>query len=222
MPYKRLLWCGRGEDTFHAGGSFIGGYTAYYGSSGPMIPKSTYDLGNSWAVGHEIGHEIDSNDYLMGLFGEVTNNWFAEQPRQEFMKTIRSKGNVKNISENPYSIYEMGFFDRLAFFYKMRLFYTDNSFFQKMNALMQENRASSAEEAADNFAKFSTQILKRDMSAYYIKYGFELSEEAIAWCGQYPSPAIDLQHITWENHEEFVKEEIKLFNQKYKSVSKIK
>ncbi|MGL5544181.1 MAG: discoidin domain-containing protein, partial [Cetobacterium sp.] len=222
MPYKRLLWCGRGEDTFHAGGSFVGGYTAYYGSSGPMIPKSTYDLANSWAVGHELGHELDSNDYLMGIFGEVTNNWFAEQPRQEYMKTIRCKGNVKNISDNPYSVYEMGFFDKLAFFYKMRLFYTDNSFFQKMNALMQANRASSLEEAADNFAKFSTHILKRDMSAYYIKYGIELSEEAIVWCNQYPAPAIDLQYITWENQEEFIKEEIKLFNQKYNSVSKIK
>ncbi|MGL5982816.1 MAG: discoidin domain-containing protein [Cetobacterium sp.] len=222
MPYKRLLWCGRGEDTYHAGGSFIGGYTAYYGSSSPMVPNSTYDLANSWAVGHEIGHELDSNDYIMGLFGEVTNNWFAEQPRQEYMKTIRTKENVKNIGDNPYSVYDMGFFDRLAFFYKMRLFYKDNSFFQKMNSLMQSNRASTLEEAADNFAKFSTRILKRDMSAYYLKYGFTLSEDAINWCKQYPAPAIDLQHITWENYEEFIKEEVKLFNQKYKSALKIK
>ncbi|MGL5709524.1 MAG: discoidin domain-containing protein [Cetobacterium sp.] len=222
MPYKRLLWLGLNSDPMHAGGSFAGGYTAYSGSSGPMVPVSTYNMANSWAIGHELGHELDSNDYLMGLFGEVTNNWFAEQPRQEYMKTLRCKPHISEMSKNPEPISGLSVWYRLGFFFKMRLFYTDNSFFQKMNALMQENRAGDNQEAADNFAKFSTQILKRDMSAYYIKYGFELSEEAIAWCGQYPAPAIDLQHITWENHEEFVKEEIKLFNQKYKSVSKIK
>ena len=222
MPYKRLLWCGRGQDTFHAGGSFAGGYTAYNGSSGPMIPRSTYDLANSWAVGHELGHELDSNDYLMGLFGEVTNNWFAEQPRLEYMKTLRCKGHISVISEEPMSVHDMSVWHRLGFFFKMRLFYADNSFFQKMNALMQANRAADKQEAADNFAKFCTQILKRDVSSYYLKYGFELTEEAIAWCNQYPAPAIDLQYITWENYEEFNKEEIKLFNQKYKSVSKIK
>ncbi|MGL4989054.1 MAG: hypothetical protein ACRC5F_07415, partial [Cetobacterium sp.] len=78
------------------------------------------------------------------------------------------------------------------------------------------------QEAADNYSKFFTQILERDMSSYLMLYGFPLSEEAIAWCNQYPAPAIDLRYLTYENHVQFIEEEIKLFNQKYKAVSKIK
>ncbi|MGL4976786.1 MAG: hypothetical protein ACRC5G_02105, partial [Cetobacterium sp.] len=222
MPYRRLMWLGLGSDNPHAGGSILGAYTGYSGSSSPMMPRGTYDMGNSWAIAHEIGHEIDPNDYLMGLFGEVANNWYAEQGKHEFTKDVRCKGNTQVIAENPLPIAEYGYFDKLAVFYKMRLFYSDNSFFQKLNALMQETRANNNQEAADNYSKFFTQILERDMSSYLMLYGFPLSEEAIAWCNQYPAPAIDLRYLTYENHVQFIEEEIKLFNQKYKAVSKIK
>ncbi|MGL5311901.1 MAG: hypothetical protein ACRC92_01515, partial [Peptostreptococcaceae bacterium] len=113
IPYKRLLWLGIGSDPFHAGVSFSGGYTAYSGSSGPMVPVSTSNMANSWAIGHELGHELDSNDYLMGMFGEVTNNWFAEQPRQEYQKTLRCKSHISEMSKNPGPISEMSVWYRL-------------------------------------------------------------------------------------------------------------
>ncbi|MGL6065585.1 MAG: discoidin domain-containing protein [Cetobacterium sp.] len=222
IPYRRLMWTGSNGDNPYAGSCVFGGHTSYAGGSGGVLSNCTYDMGNSWAIGHEIGHEIDPNDYIMGLFGEVANNWYAEQGKHEFTKNVRCKGNTQNIALDPKPIAEYGFFDKLAVFYKLRLFYTDNSFFQKLNALMQETRANSNAEAADNYTKFFTQILKRDMSSYFVKYGFNPSESAIAYCNQYPAPSIELQYLTYDNHLDFIKEEMKLFNQKYKSASKIK
>lgn len=217
IPYKRLMWSGIGTDNPHAGGSAFGGYTAYNGSSSDVLKPSLSNFASSWVVGHEVGHEMDVNRYHMGLFGEVSNNWYAEECRLEFTKSIRTQGNLSGIiSENPQSIFEMGYFDRLAFFIKLRLFYNDNSFFQKMNNYMQNINTVSPEDISGKLACFSTRIVRRDVSDYFIKYGFTLTEESIAYCNQFPKPALDMMDITWENQDEFRREEIRLFNLKYK------
>ena len=216
IPYKRVMWLGSGNDNPHAGGSFAGGYTAYSGGSHDIFKASLRDFASAWVVGHEVGHEMDVNNYHMGLFGEVSNNWYAEESRVQYTNSIRCNQNMKNIGETNQSIYDMGLFDRLAFWFKFRLYYGQGDFFVKIHQYMQSLDTSSTEDISNKLATYVTRIIKRDASDYFIKHGFPLTAEGIEYCNKYPKFTKDIALINWDNQNEFREEEKRTFNLNYK------
>ncbi|MGL5744514.1 MAG: discoidin domain-containing protein [Cetobacterium sp.] len=216
IPYKRLMWVGSRHSNPHAGGGLGGGYTAYSGGSHDVLNSSLTRFANSWVVGHEIGHEMDVNNYHMNLFGEVTNNWYAEECMAEFTKGIRTANNMIDISDKNDPINKMGVFDVLAFWFKFRAYYGDNDFIVKMHQYMQKISTESIEDTGSKLAVYVTRILKRDASDYFLKHGFELTAESIEYCNTYPKFTIDISGINWSNQDEFRAEEKRLFNLRYK------
>lgn len=219
IPYKRVMWLGSGNDNPHAGGSFVGGYTAYSGGSHDILNASVRNFASGWVVGHEVGHEMDVNNYHMGLFGEVSNNWYANEARIEYTNSIRD--NVVNgmieLQNSEQTITEMGLFVRLAFWYKFRLYYGEGDFFVKMHQYMQSIETNSTEDISSKLATFVTRIIKRDASDYFLKHGFALTQEVIDYCNSYPKFTKDIAEITWDNQNEFREEEKRTFNLNYKN-----
>lgn len=216
IPYKRVMWIGSNDDNPHAGGSFMGGYTAYSGGSHDILKSSLRDFASAWVVGHEVGHEMDVNYYHMDLFGEVSNNWYAEESRVQYTNSIRTKDNMVSVGQGDQAINEMGLFDRLAFWFKFRLYYGDQDFFVKMHQYMQTIETNSIEDISSKLATYVTRIVKRDASDYFLKHGFTLNQEAIDYCNNYPKFTRDIAQITWDNQNEFREEEKRTFNLNYK------
>lgn len=219
IPYKRVMWIGVSENNPHAGGSFVGGYTAYSGGSHDILKPNLRDFASAWVVGHEVGHEMDVNNYHMGLFGEVSNNWYANEARVEYTDSIRSNvydGMIELQTSNQ-SISEMDLFVRLAFWYKFRLYYGEGDFFVKMHKYMQTIETSTIEDISGKLATYVTKIVKRDASDYFIKHGFTLTQEAIDYCNTYPKFTKDIALINWDNQNEFREEEKRTFNSNYRN-----
>ena len=215
VPYRRLMWEG-GTANPHAGGCYAGAYTAYANSSLAILNKSLANFASSWVVGHEVGHEMDSN-YHMGLFGEVMNNWFAEEARIKYLKSPRCASNMINITDTELSIYDMGFFDKLAFWIKLRLYYNDGDFFVKYHNMIRHLPIELEPfSIADRLMIMTSMIIGRDASDYYARHKFILTQEAIDICNKYPKFAIDITKINWENQKEFREEEKNRIYQIYK------
>lgn len=219
IPYKRVMWIGSGNDNPHAGGSFTGGYTAYSGGSHDILKPKLRDFASAWVVGHEVGHEMDVNNYHMGLFGEVTNNWYANEARIEYTNSVRENvyNELKTLETSNESIFSLNVFAVLAFWYKFRLYYGQGDFFVKMHQYMQTIETSSTEDISGKLATYVTRIIKRDASDYFIKHGFTLTQEAIDYCNTYPKFTKDIAQITWDNQNEFREEEKRTFNLNYKN-----
>ncbi|MGL5638331.1 MAG: discoidin domain-containing protein, partial [Cetobacterium sp.] len=219
IPYKRVMWIGSGNDNPHAGGSFVGGYTAYSGGSHDILKSKLRDFAAAWVVGHEVGHEMDVNNYHMGLFGEVTNNWYANEARIEYTNSVRENvyDQLKILETSTESIFNLNVFAVLAFWYKFRLYYGQGDFFVKMHQYMQAIETSSTEDISGKLATYVTRIIKRDASDYFIKHGFTLTQEAIDYCNTYPKFTKDIALINWDNQNEFREEEKRTFNLNYKN-----
>lgn len=213
IPYKRLMWTGLSTNNPHAGVGTGNGYTAYSGGPSAFNHLTKERYAHHWVVGHEVGHELDNNGYLMGLFGEVFNNWFAESGILEY---IHGGGwsNDNIITNEEISIYDADYWGKLAFWFKMRYFYNDKEFIIKMNEYMQANPTTSNEDAASKLAMFTSDILNRDTSDYFLRHSFPISQEAIDVCKTYPPFAIPIWQINWNNKEEFIAEENRLFLEK--------
>ncbi|MGL4989218.1 MAG: M60 family metallopeptidase, partial [Cetobacterium sp.] len=216
IPYTRQMWEGNGGSNPHAGVSLGNGYTAYAGITGDLFKPKKERYAYSWVVGHEIGHELDNNGYLMGIFGEVFNNWFAESAVLEF-RHMKGRSDDDRVTEEAFSIFDGEYWTRLGFWFKFRYFYNDKEYIIKMNEYMQNNPATSNEDAASKLAMFTSDILNRDASPYFLRHSFPLSEEAINVCKTYPQFALPIWEIKWENKDEFIKEEHRLFMERYSS-----
>ena len=217
IPYKRIMWQGLRTNNPHAGVGTGGGYSAYNGRETDTHKPTKDRYANSWVVGHEIGHELDNNGYLMGLFGEVFNNWFAESARLEYQ---HGNGRSDNdmITNEPIEIQNAGYWGKLAFWFKMRYFYNDKEFIIKMNEYMQANPTTSNEDAASKLAMFTSDILNRDTSDYFLRHSLPITQEAIDVCKTYPPFAIPIWQINWDNREAFIAEERKLFIERYRLI----
>ncbi|MGL5594006.1 MAG: discoidin domain-containing protein [Cetobacterium sp.] len=213
IPYKRIMWTGLNSDNPHAGVGTGNGYTAYSGNPLAFNHLTKERYAHHWVVGHEVGHELDNNGYLMGIFGEVFNNWFAESGLLEY-KHGGGWSNDNIITNEAISIYDADFWGKLAFWFKMRYFYNDREFIIKMNEYMQANPTTSNEDAASKLAMFTSDILNRDTSDYFLRHSFPISQEAIDVCKTYPPFAIPIWQINWTNKDEFIAEENRLFLEK--------
>ena len=153
----------------------------------------------------------------MGLFGEVMNNWFAEEARIKYLKSPRCASNMINITDTELSIYDMGFFDKLAFWIKLRLYYNDGDFFVKYHNMIRHLPIELEPfSIADRLMIMTSMIIGRDASDYYARHKFILTQEAIDICNKYPKFAIDITKINWENQKEFREEEKNRIYQIYK------
>lgn len=217
IPYKRILWEGR-SPTYHVGTCIGGSYTAYTRQALEIFFYDLATYARSWAVLHEVGHELDANRYHMGLFGEVMNNWFSEEGRVEFTNSVRCAPNLIRLENSTASIYDMDFFDKLAFWFKFRLYYGDKDFFVKYHNIMR-NLPSYLEplEIADRLAVMATMITGRDASDYFLKHAFPLTPAGIELCNKYPKFTLDIAKINWDNQEEFRIEERKRMYEIYKN-----
>ena len=217
IPYKRILWEGR-SGSYHVGTCFAGSYTAYARQALEIFFYDLTTYARSWGLLHEVGHELDVNKYHMGLFGEVMNNWFSEEGRVEFTDSVRCAPNLIRLENSTDSIYDMDFFDKLAFWFKFRLYYGDKDFFVKYHNIMR-NLPSYLEplEVADRLAVMATMITGRDASDYFLKHAFPLTPAGIELCNKYPKFTLDIAKINWDNQEEFRIEERKRMYEIYKN-----
>ncbi|MGL5209625.1 discoidin domain-containing protein [Cetobacterium sp.] len=216
VPYKRLMWEG-GTANPHAGGCYAGAYTAYSNNPLAILNKDLSSFASGWVVGHEVGHEMDSNSYLMGIFGEVMNNWFAEEGRIKYLKNPRCAPNLVNIMDTEVSIYDMGFFDRLAFWIKLRLYYNDGDFFVKYHNIMRHLPTElEIFSVPDRLMIMASMIIGRDTSDYFLRHKFPITESAVEISSKYPKFTIDITKINWDNQEEFREEEKNRIYQIYK------
>ena len=215
VPYRRLMWEG-GTANPHAGGCYAGAYTAYSNNPLAILNKGLSNFASSWVVGHEVGHEMDSN-YHMGLFGEVMNNWFAEEARIKYLKNPRCAPELVKIADTEISIYDMGFFYRLAFWIKLRLYYNDGDFFVKYHNIMRHLPIELEPfSIPDRLMIMSSMIIGRDTSDYFLRHKFPITESAVEISSKYPKFTIDITKINWDNQEEFREEEKNRIYQIYK------
>ena len=219
IPYKRLMWEG-GSSNPHAGICYGGAYTAYSNRPVDILNGSLQNHASAWVVGHEVGHELDSN-YHMGLFGEVMNNWFAEEARMIYSKSPRTRGKLAEISNTETSIYQMGLFERLAFWIKLRLFSNDIDFFAKYHHLIRHlPEEITSFDVPNRLMLMASMLTGRDTSDYFLRHQFRISEEAIEISSQYPKFTIDITHIDWDNQEEFRQNEKNRLFEIYKEKTK--
>ena len=167
------------------------GHTSYHENFAKelLTPK---DLGESWGVAHELGHQNQMLAYLPGALVEVSNNVSSMAVQRTFNlpSTLLTKDSdgldtwarlLKKLNTPDASIESLDLFERLAVLEQLRLAF-GNQFWPRMNKITREKWNSNGyvpdrQQAFDNFAFFSCIAAQADLCDYCAAWGIPLSEK---------------------------------------------
>ena len=133
-----------------------------------------------WGTIHEIGHQMDIRPRT---WGEVTNNMWANRLSIDNGKAD-NRVNYSGIYNNGATDKEdfEGFYDfdvtrKLSMFWQLESYHA--GYWASLERLYRERKPSpkDEQEKRDILAKYSSEILGKDLTEYFTRYKFDLSEE---------------------------------------------
>ena len=145
----------------------------------------------SWGLTHEIGHRMDVS---VRTIGEVTNNMLpmymsvfydAIDNRIPFESSVYKQV----ISENPISYWDRGLTEKLAAFWQLELY--KPGYWGEVNKFYRERAVDLGKEDRDTqmlqyLIRFSSEVLGEDLTEYFARHGFNITEETKQEVSKYP------------------------------------
>ena len=158
------------------------------GSEGLMFGDFTVNY-PGWGLNHELGHRID---LTAREYGEVTNNMTS-------MGMSVKSGNMDNripyeniykyvIGENKVQMANQDLAARLGAFWQLEM--AHNGYWAELENLYRINKVANGNETVkqQNLIKYSSDVLKKDLSSHFARHGFTVTEETKAYTAQYEEP----------------------------------
>ena len=147
-----------------------------------------------WGTIHEVGHQMDIK---AREWGEVTNNMWSNNayikngtgdkvPYNQLYKYLAPEQSLKTYTQLDYG-------ERLGMFWQLQL--KKNTYWAELESLYRERKPNPQGDQArqDLFAKYSSEVIGMNLTHYFEKYGFNLSDECKEELKEYP----DLGEKIW-------------------------
>ena len=130
-----------------------------------------------WGMIHEVGHQMDISSRELG---EITNNMFSNNaymknnagdrvPYNELYNLLAPDDSSQNFDDISYS-------QRLGMFWQLQL--KKDTYWPELESLYRKRKPSvrNEQEKRDTIALYSSEILNMDLTKYFEKYGFKISD----------------------------------------------
>ena len=141
-----------------------------------------------WGTIHEVGHQMDIK---AREWGEVTNNMWSNNayiknglgdkvPYNQLYKYLAPEKSLKAYDQLDYG-------ERLGMFWQLQL--KKNTYWAEIESLYRKRQPNpkNLQEKQDLFATYSSEVIGMNLTHYFEKYGFALSDECKENLKQYPN-----------------------------------
>ena len=147
-----------------------------------MLKTDKSSLGSVlWATVHEVGHQMDID---ARAWPEITNNMWANNAhiKQGFDDRVNYTYIYKYLApeKSLRGFEEMDYFQKLGMFWQLQL---------KKDTLYRKRKPSpnNYQQKKDILATYSSEVLNINLTYYFEKYGFDLSDECKEKLKKYPT-----------------------------------
>ena len=157
-----------------------------------------------WGIDHEIGHRMDIG---VRTLGEITNNMLPQKSANYYETTAENRipyethvyKNVIGIGNNEYL--KGGYFENLAVFWQLEMVYP--GYWAKLNKLYREHNVtvSNDNDKLDKLAYYSSMALELDLTEYFERHGFPVSDTTKDFASKYSKP----ENKIWYANETYLK-----------------
>ena len=158
---------------------------------------------NGWGINHEIGHNTDIDALNIS---EVLNNMLPQYASYKY-GTLDERipfesevyKNIIKLDNNKYT--EGGLSEKIAPFWQLEMVYP--GYWGKLNSIYRENdiRVKDENDKLDKMAYYSSMALELDLSEFFERHGFPVSENTKEFTKQYKKP----EKKIWYANYEFIK-----------------
>ena len=197
-PFKRVLTQGINNNMVEQKTTQDGSYTTFGGISRLMFNKSIEELANPnfcRVIAKDFIGGIDANTELQELL--------------IFLLTKELEFRYSRVMIIPQDVQK-------SLWIKLRLFFNSDRFLPNIYKKFQANDLNGVQNQLEKVILWVVEILQRDISKYFIENGYEISNEILSKCNEYPELAIDLNRVDFSNYKELIEEEISIINENYK------
>lgn len=179
-----------------------------YGSEKGLVNETRASQSGyfGWGINHEIGHILNTNEYV---YGEITNNIFAL-----FAQTVNG-GQTRLEQNNIYQeIYEKvvsqdtglssNVFVTLGMFWQLHLAYDDvdgftgiDAFYPSLNRLFREDTTTGVDKH-NMLARLASDVVGKDLTPFFEKWDLPITEETKAYTSKYGAETRAIYYLTDE------------------------
>ncbi|MDE6181952.1 MAG: M60 family metallopeptidase, partial [Eubacteriales bacterium] len=215
IRYTRMF----GNAFMYAAGNHIGiGYNSVPAlmNGKPSSNISEADTSNSlfgWGIAHEVGHVLDR----LGK-AEVTNNIYSLmlQTYDGKANTLPSRLETSNVYQKIFNKVSVGnegipndVFVHLGMYWQLHLAYDneDNpfNFYNELHKAYRTDESLKSFNDMDKFAVASSNIVQKDLTKFFTRWGVKLSEEAKNAMSAYPEEDRAIYYLTDESRRQRIK-----------------
>lgn len=148
-----------------------------------------------WGLNHEIGHRLAIGERE---YGEVTNNMVSMLMSVEAHNMNNSNAiddripfeSIYNyvIEENKVTMDSQGLFARLGAYWQLELAHP--GYWQELSKLYRERKLTANSDSAKQqyYVELSSEVLGYDLSSYFARHGFTVTDETREKTAKYPEP----------------------------------
>ena len=141
-----------------------------------------------WATVHEVGHQMDID---ARAWPEITNNMWANNAhiKQGFDDRVNYTYIYKYLApeKSLRGFEEMDYFQKLGMFWQLQL--KKDTYWAELESLYRKRKPSpnNYQQKKDILATYSSEVLNINLTYYFEKYGFDLSDECKEKLKKYPT-----------------------------------
>ena len=154
-----------------------------------MLKTDKSSLGSVlWATVHEVGHQMDID---ARAWPEITNNMWANNAhiKQGFDDRVNYTYIYKYLApeKSLRGFEEMDYFQKLGMFWQLQL--KKDTYWAELESLYRKRKPSpnNYQQKKDILATYSSEVLNINLTYYFEKYGFDLSDECKEKLKKYPT-----------------------------------
>ena len=154
-----------------------------------MLKTDKSSLGSVlWATVHEVGHQMDID---ARAWPEITNNMWANNAhiKQGFDDRVNYTYIYKYLApeKSLRGFEEMDYFQKLGMFWQLQL--KKDIYWAELESLYRKRKPSpnNYQQKKDILATYSSEVLNINLTYYFEKYGFDLSDECKEKLKKYPT-----------------------------------
>ena len=149
-----------------------------------MLKTDKSSLGSVlWATVHEVGHQMDID---ARAWPEITNNMWANNAH---IKQVNYTYIYKYLApeKSLRGFEEMDYFQKLGMFWQLQL--KKDTYWAELESLYRKRKPSpnNYQQKKDILATYSSEVLNINLTYYFEKYGFDLSDECKEKLKKYPT-----------------------------------
>ena len=152
-----------------------------------MLKTDKSSLGSVlWATVHEVGHQMDID---ARAWPEITNNMWANNAhiKQGFDDRVNYTYIYKYLApeKSLRGFEEMDYFQKLGMFWQLK----KDTYWAELESLYRKRKPSpnNYQQKKDILATYSSEVLNINLTYYFEKYGFDLSDECKEKLKKYPT-----------------------------------